>query len=112
MRKEEFVPGEIYYVDTNRRIKYYYVGPNNLVKDQGVFQEISSGITYIWRYESPTYEWKEYKESRKGTRWMNVYENDAVEFYSTTFASKSDADSCKTNRIACIEVPWVEGQGL
>ena len=31
---------------------------------------------------------------------------------STTFASKSDADSFKTNRIACIEVPWVEGQGL
>ena len=111
MRKEDFVVGKIYTLDKNST-RYYYVGPNLINRFEGIFQNIFSNTIYSFLYESSAYEWKEYKEPRKGTRWMNVYENDVVGFCFVVFASKSDADSFKTNRIACIEVPWVEGQGL
>ena len=115
MRKEDFVVGKIYTLDKNST-RYYYVGPNLINRFEGIFQNIFSNTIYSFLYESSAYEWKEYKEPRKGTRWMNVYMYNDGSIYSSSFESRRDADrDCiliNLTKIACIKVPWVEGQGL
>lgn len=58
----------------------------------------------------------EYKEPRKGTVWVNVYidSKDKIHHVSheSRYLANVSANSCTFKRIACIEVPWVEGQGL
>lgn len=52
----------------------------------------------------------EYKEPRKGTVWVNIYDG-----MSGLHSTRDSADRCAavaTGRLACVEVPWVEGQGL
>lgn len=118
MFKENFVLGKIYskiYKADSSNQKYYYIGPNLIFSNQGIFQRIPTGDTYSFPYESSAYEWKEYKESRKGTRWMNVYSSLIGNIYTATHETKEQADRILQNgkqRIACVEVPWVEGQGL
>lgn len=46
---------------------------------------------------------------RSGTFWVNVYPEDAQHAHFT----KTEADACAmSNRLACIEVHWEEGDGL
>jgi len=115
MRKEDFVVGKIYTLDKNPT-RYYYVGPNLIDLYEGIFQNIFSNTVYSFLYESYNYEWKEYKEPRKGTRWMNVYSYPDGCIYTNTFKTKKEAETdgrlINTIKLACIEVPWVEGQGL
>ena len=113
MRKEDFVVGKIYTLDKNST-RYYYVGPNLINRFEGIFQNIFSNTIYSFLYESSAYEWKEYKGPRKGTRWMNVYSSPIGNIYTATHETKEQADRILQNeqRIACVEVPWVEGQGL
>lgn len=51
-----------------------------------------------------------------GTYWMNIYlrENGKLPEAAYRFhSSKEEADKCAhTSRIACIKVPWVQGEGL
>ena len=56
-------------------------------------------------------EFKEYKEPRKGTFWLNIGP-DGVVVYKWSSRALADAAVSVRSRIACIEVPWVEGQGL
>jgi hypothetical protein len=58
MRKEDFVVGKIYSTDMNNS-RYYYVGPNPIMPNQGIFQGFDSCITHSFLYESSAYEWKE-----------------------------------------------------
>ena len=51
----------------------------------------------------------EYKEPKRGTVWLNVYPDCIVITHTTRDIADSRAGP---NRIACIEVPWVEGQGI
>ena len=44
---------------------------------------------------------------RSGEVWVNVYLNGAV-----TWNSRADADKCAASRVACVHVPWTEGEGL
>lgn len=115
MRKEDFVVGKIYSTDMNNS-RYYYVGPNPIMPNQGIFQGFDSCITHSFLYESSAYEWKEYKKPRKGTRWMNVYSYPDGCIYTNTFATLDEAETdgrlINTIKLACVEVPWVEGQGL
>jgi hypothetical protein len=55
-------------------------------------------------------DYQEYKEPRKGTFWVNVY-SDGI---GTTHKTKEIALAAAYigNRLACVEVPWIEGQGL
>lgn len=54
----------------------------------------------------------EWKEPRKGEVWVNIYTTDQVTNH--THATREDADHAASygNRLACVRVPWVEGQGL
>lgn len=54
------------------------------------------------------YYWSEYKEPKRGTVWINIYKNMAMPYNSKEHANRFSDPS----RLACIEVPWVEGQGL
>lgn len=59
---------------------------------------------------------KEYVEPRSGTRFMNIYDRKG-EIWSGVNPTREQADQfaqglALSKRIACIEVPWVEGQGL
>jgi hypothetical protein len=50
----------------------------------------------------------EYHEPKKGTVWVNIYSA-----WGYTHESRALADQlASTHRLACVEVPWVEGQGL
>ncbi|WP_422363164.1 hypothetical protein [Pyruvatibacter mobilis] len=54
----------------------------------------------------------EWKEPRKGEVWVNVYaEQDQVSFVFTTRKAADEAAEFGV-RLACIRVPWTEGQGL
>jgi hypothetical protein len=76
--------------------------------DQSVYP---AGESIIFKEQFRFYE--EYVEPKKGTVWINIYENIAP---SHPFASRQSADlsasAISWKRIACIEVPWTEGQGL
>lgn len=56
--------------------------------------------------------YSEYVEPKKGMVWVNIYGNG-----SWSFSTKGNADRDASRygigpRIACVEVPWTEGQGL
>ncbi len=46
---------------------------------------------------------------RSGTVWVNVYEGGVCEVHNSRNIADSEAGK---NRLACVEVPWTEGQGL
>lgn len=49
-------------------------------------------------------------EPRKGTIWVNIYNNPNS---TGGHSNRADADQSATdNRLACIQVDWIEGQGL
>jgi hypothetical protein len=56
--------------------------------------------------------WKEYTPKQSGTVWVNVYGNvgrlSAVAHNSKEVAN----EEAGKNRLACVKVDWVEGQGL
>lgn len=49
----------------------------------------------------------EYKEPKKGVVWVNIYRDGCI-----SYRNLEAANQYSSGRIACIEVPWVEGQGL
>jgi len=49
-----------------------------------------------------------WQEPRKGTVWVNIYDNGNVLVYLT----KESADCYDVTRIACISADWTEGMGL
>lgn len=55
-------------------------------------------------------DFQEYKEKKKGTFWINVY-NDGWGGIPQSSRLKADKQN-NGSRIACIEIPWEEGQGL
>lgn len=55
-------------------------------------------------------DFQEYKEKKKGTFWVNIY-NDG--WGGVPQSSRRAADEHNNgHRIACVEIPWEEGQGL
>lgn len=61
--------------------------------------------------------WKEYVEPRSGTVVVNVYVKNEEIWYGACHLTREQADKTaeglnRSKRIACVEVPWVEGQGL
>jgi hypothetical protein len=58
----------------------------------------------------------EWKEPAKGTVWVNINRNDnrlKDIWASAPYETKAEADERSSSiRIACIEVPWTEGEGL
>ena len=75
-------------------------------KDEPIFQNTSGGYIGL-----KTFKLKgliPLSEKKSGTVWVNVYET-----FSVTYHNKNDAEKYKSQgRLACVEVPWVEGQGL
>ena len=109
MRKEDFIVGKVY----ESRYVYYYIGPSPTNTFNGIFQRKDDPHKNSLHEISFSCNWKEYKEPRKGTRWMNVYSSPRGDIYTTTYETKENANKLKTmQKIACIEVPWVEGEGL
>ena len=53
--------------------------------------------------------YEEYIEPRKGSFWINVYASGEC---GNCYKTKADANAVWVDRIACVEVSWVEGQGL
>jgi hypothetical protein len=52
--------------------------------------------------------YEKYNPPRKGTVWVNVYDG-----VSGLHSTRDSAERCAAvGRLACVEVPWVEGQGL
>lgn len=50
----------------------------------------------------------EYVEPQKGEFWVNVYKH-----YIVYYPTKEKADGMSRNdRLACVKVPWTEGEGL
>jgi len=49
-----------------------------------------------------------WQEPRKGTVWVNIYDNGNV----SVFLTKKSADCYDVTRIACISADWTEGDGL
>jgi hypothetical protein len=72
--------------------------------------------TFIVTPQEFNIRFKEYKEPRKGTVWVNIQAriyNGQELHWGYVYKTETEADSKATlNRIACVEVPWVEGQGL
>lgn len=120
MRKEDFIVGKIYYTGEKESstAKWYYCGHDLIIENYGLFQLAFDSANekkgHVVRL-SLDYSWKEYKEPLKGTRWMNVYSGADGNIFTSTRETKEQADRNRyfsATRIACIEVPWVEGQGL
>lgn len=89
--------------------KILAVGPEHLL-----YKPVGSNIPMIWplteRHEDS---YEEVVEPKTGTVWVNIYPLNG----RRSFSSKLGADIYKETerdgvRIACIEVPWTEGQGL
>lgn len=55
--------------------------------------------------------YEEYKEPKKGTFWVNVYNEGSLVSCGTREHAVA-APRGASKRIACVEVNWVEGQGL
>lgn len=114
MRKEDFIPGKIYIAVTE--CKWSYIGPNPVKIDKGFFLNLDNIKEEIRSHSYTAWPWKEYKEPRKGTRWMNVYSSEDGIIFTSTWETREMADRnsyvVNHTRIACVEVPWVEGQGL
>lgn len=120
MRKEDFIPGKIYVAVTG--YKWSYIGPNPVKIDQGFFlnldgikSNMNNSKEEIHSYSYTAWPWKEYKKPRKGTRWINIYSSASGNIFTSTWETKEQANRhlySSATRIACIEVPWVEGQGL
>lgn len=111
MRKEDFIVGKIY----ESKYVYYYVGPSLTNTFNGIFQRKDYPDKNSLHEISFSCNWKEYKEPRKGTRWMNVHSGEDGNIFTSTWETKEQADRNRyfsATRIACVEVPWVEGQGL
>jgi len=69
------------------------------------------GVSYSV-YDVQNY--KPYVEKKRGVLFVNVYYCQGMNGslpWAGVYTNRSDADNC-VNRIARIEVPWVEGQGL
>jgi hypothetical protein len=76
---------------------------------KGILEYTTNGITDDYYSYSP-HAYEEIKEPLKGTLWVNVYPDD---IYSQTHLTRENADrQAMSNRVACIEVFWIEGQGL
>lgn len=64
--------------------------------------------------ENEEHYYVEHKEPQKGTVWLNIYENIKGDYWSTCHKDKDVAKHFATQfkRLACVEVPWTEGEGL
>jgi len=50
---------------------------------------------------------------KRHTAWINFYSSDLLSHFNIWHATKEEADrGAGSNRLACVEVPWFEGQGL
>lgn len=75
------------------------------IDGKAIFKNPNHGNLF---YVYPMGTYTEYKEPKRGTVWVNIYEN-----ASFAFRTKDGADRhSSSERLACVEVPWVEGQGL
>lgn len=52
--------------------------------------------------------YEEYKELKKGTIYLNIYENSVYPYYDKDTANKR----ARPKRLACVKVDWTEGEGL
>lgn len=103
----ELIPGKSYKYRGD--YVYYFVGFND--KGQAVFCQGNN--PFILDKDLFT-NLVEYKEPKRGTVWLNIASTGT---YGEAWASKTIADMHQYNsigleRLACIEVPWVEGQGI
>lgn len=79
----------------------------------GVLKALSDGSEGLFQ---PDNEWLSYVEPRSGTKFVNVYDNNG-DIWMSSCKDKKEADKIAQKmvvpkRIACVEVHWVEGQGL
>ena len=58
--------------------------------------------------------WEEYKEPLEGKCYVNIFQNAHGEMHTSSYPTRIAADNTyfAKLRIACIEIPWKEGQGL
>lgn len=56
--------------------------------------------------------WTEYVEPKKGTVWLNVYENPSYGITQAHMTRELADRGASKNRLACVEVQWTEGDGL
>lgn len=98
----ELTPGKKYLL-RNEAEPLVFIG--KMTNDALVF-EIESSIVTRNYYDVV----KEYVEPKKGKVWLNIY---AIGSAGYVYTSKNTADrNANIGRIACVEIDWVEGQGL
>lgn len=83
-----------------------------LIRSFNKTNEISCEFTRKLR-ERTLQNYREYVEPKRGTVWVNIYVDNAQHTTPQAHSSREVADKCAVgHRIACVEVPWTEGQGL
>ncbi len=104
------------YIDKHARSpkEYIYHEVGSTPKGLVVLVQVDGfGREAVFQYVPATIRdrFEEFIPLRKGSFWINVYPGDRCGYRD--YGSREQADQCaQKNRIACIEVPWVEGQGL
>ena len=75
---------------------------------------------WTWRSDGTIGKWEtDYdlinvpEPKRNGEVWVNIYVSDGGSILSVSWVSRQDADkNAHPARIACVRVPWTEGEGL
>lgn len=103
---------EYYSVNSDTIVKCIAIGVNGYAFVDGVGGKgFIRGNSWVI-VPSAFHLWKEYKEPQKGVFWVNVY-SAGSRSGAVGHLTRQEADNAANgNRIACVEVPWVEGQGL
>lgn len=71
--------------------------------------ETIAGVSVVQAPSSKN--WEEYKEPLKGEYWVNIYPNFAGILHLTR-EKANEHQKENSKRIACVRVPWTEGEGL
>jgi len=88
--------------------KILAVGPEHILCTQG-----DSSRSIIWTtFREREEDFEEVVEPKTGTLWLNVQGPDSNWDHGLYYTRKDADKYAMPGRIACIEVPWTEGQGL
>lgn len=82
-------------------------------KESALLENLSAGIRFVHPQKNDPFTWTEYVEPKKGVKYMNItYHGDVAGYQGSTWKSKAAADAGARpgRRVACIRVPWTEGQ--
>lgn len=71
------------------------------------YENIGCGVAVIQTPNNRS--WEEYKEPLKGEFWINIYQDGSICKHSIKEAAHKASGF---GRVACVRVPWAEGEGL